>query len=100
MYIIKPNKLAAGYLAPGFLKLLLSGKSVCVFVYVCVHPEAICSVMWSDMNPYDWLNKFYSLYIAAVIGIIDRCSLRIKTCSINQSSAVAITYYTHFNKQA
>ena len=41
MYVIKPNKLVAGHLAPGFLKLLLSGKLVCVFAYVCVHPEAI-----------------------------------------------------------
>ena len=35
----------------------------------------ISSVIWNDMNPYDWFNKFYSLNMEAVIGIIDRCGL-------------------------
>ena len=36
---------------------------MCVCLCVCVSaPEAI-------NNPYDWLNKFYGFYMAAVVGI-------------------------------
>ena len=28
--------------------------------------------MWHDMNPYDWLNKLYNVYMAATVGIISR----------------------------
>ena len=38
-------------------------------------------MIWS---PYDWLNKFYSLYIAAVIDIVSRCGLRIEVDHRNQ----------------
>ena len=27
--------------------------------------------MWGDMNPYDWLNKFYSCYMARVAIIVN-----------------------------
>ena len=27
-------------------------------------------VMWPDMVPYDWLNKFHKFYMAAIVGII------------------------------
>ena len=26
-------------------------------------------VMWCDIDPYDWLNKFYGFYMAAVVSI-------------------------------
>ena len=38
---------------------------MCVFVCVCVcvpTPEAI-NKLWRDMDPIDWLNKFYSRYM-------------------------------------
>ena len=46
---------------------------VCVCVCVCVSPPPRLSitsgVMWCDIDPYDWLNKFYGFYMAAVVGI-------------------------------
>ena len=33
-----------------------------------------CSVIWT---PYDWLNKFYSCYMAILVSIIDGHGLRI-----------------------
>ena len=47
---------------------------VCVCVRVCLRvcaPEAInnySSVMWCDIDPYDWLNKFYGFYMAVVVA--------------------------------
>ena len=36
----------------------------CVHVYVCPSPRLsiISGMMWNDMNPSDWLNKFYNFY--------------------------------------
>ena len=31
-------------------------------------------MMWCDIDPYDWLNKFYGFYIAAVVGIVSLLS--------------------------
>ena len=43
----------------------------CVCVCVCLHPRLLVTngVMWCDIDPYDWLNKFNGFYIAAVVGI-------------------------------
>ena len=42
LFFFKPGAPAAGRRAPGFLKLILCGSSVCVFACVCVSaPEAI-----------------------------------------------------------
>ena len=75
---------------PGFLELLLSTKvclCVCVFacVYVCVcvcpPPRLLITsgVMWCVVDPYDWLNKFYGLHMAAVISIDSRHDVSIHT---------------------
>ena len=52
---------------------------VCVFVCVCPPPRLLITsgVMWHDMNPYDWLNKFYSCYMATVVVIDNRRGLAI-----------------------
>ena len=34
--------------------------------------------MWHDMDPYNWLNKFYSFCMAALVGITSRYGLRIE----------------------
>ena len=53
-----------------------AGACVCVCVFVCLHvclpPRLLitCGMMCCDIDPYDWLNKFYGLYMAAVVGII------------------------------
>ena len=28
------------------------------------------NMMWHDMDPYDWLFKFYNFYIVPLVGII------------------------------
>ena len=46
---------------------------VCVCLCVCLPLKLLITtgVMWCDMDPYDWLNKFYSCYMATVVGIIN-----------------------------
>ena len=45
--------------------------SVCVCVCVCPPPRVLITsgVMWCD-DPYDWLNKFYGFYMAAVVDFV------------------------------
>ena len=56
---------------------------VCVFVYVCVCPPPrlfiTSGMMWRDIDPYDWLNKFYSCYMAIVVIIVNERGLGIDT---------------------
>ena len=57
---------------------------------MCMSPPPrlliISYVMWAGMiwNSYDWLKKFYSLYMAAIVGIVSRHGLLIKACHRNQ----------------
>ena len=41
---------------------------------MCVFPPPrlliTSGMMWCDIDPYDWLNKFYGFYMATVVGII------------------------------
>ena len=62
--------------APGFLKLILCGSSVCVFV--CPRPRLvmISGEIWTS---YDWLNKFYSYYMETVVIIVNGRGLGIGT---------------------
>ena len=63
-----------------FLKIVSVRTSVCVFLYVCVCPSPrlliTSGVVWT---PYDWLNNFYSFYMAAEVVIGSGRGLRIKT---------------------
>ena len=65
-------------------------------VRICVHPKAIndwdCVIgtMWTKC---DHLNKFYSFYKAAVVGIVSKHSLCIKPHNKNQP-----VYVTRFAK--
>ena len=50
---------------------------VCVFARVCVCPppgllitSIYSGMMWCDIDPYDWLIKFYGFYMAAAVGIV------------------------------
>ena len=50
-YIFKPGMLATGWYMPGFLKLFLCGRCLCVCVSA---PEAIfitSGMIWQDMGP-------------------------------------------------
>ena len=69
---------ATGWCAPGFLELLLSANfSMCV----CPPPRLVITsgVMWCEIDPYDWLNKFYGFYMAAVVGIVSGRDVSIHT---------------------
>ena len=65
-------------LAPAwFLKIaFVCDVSMCVYV-----PPRLYGMIWT---PYDWINKFYSFYATAVVGIISRCGLRINVHSGKQ----------------
>ena len=34
-------------------------------------------MMWHDMDPCDWLNKFYSCYMATVVVIVNGVALEL-----------------------
>ena len=53
------------------------------FENVCPPPRLLISsgMIWT---PYDWLNKHYNFYMAAVVVIGDGCGLRIEVCRRNQ----------------
>ena len=45
---------------------------VCVLACVCPPPRLLVTsgMMWCDIDPYDWLNKFYGFYMVAVVSIV------------------------------
>ena len=49
--------------------------------------------MWYDMNPYDWLNKFCSFYMAGIIGIDNMCGLALKVSHRNQPNKTTLAQY-------
>ena len=54
------------------------------------------------MDPYDWLNMFYSFYVIAVVGVISRDGLSIDAHHENQPNkkAYKLALYkpsVHFN---
>ena len=64
-------------LKPGFLKLFLCGcLYVCICVCLCVHLRLLITsgVMWRDVDRI-WLVRFYSYYMATVVGIVNGCGL-------------------------
>ena len=67
---------------------------------VCPPPRLLITsgMIWS---PYDWLNNFYSFYVAAVVVIDDGYGLTVKAHRINQPiirvSYRCISRYFHFN---
>ena len=50
---------------------------VCVHVctHVCVSAPRLLIISGVIWTQYDWLNKFYSLYIASIVSIVSRRSL-------------------------
>ena len=45
------------------------------------------------MNPYDWLNKFYSLYMTAIVGFVSRRGLWIEVRHKNQPNKSKLALY-------
>ena len=68
-------------------------REVCVSV--CLPPRLVITsgVMWRDMDPYDWLNKYYSFFMAAIVGIISRRGFRIKAHHRNQPNKSKLVLY-------
>ena len=67
------------------------------YKYMCVSaPSAlITSAMIRAL--YDWLNKFYSFYMAAVVSVVSTCSLTIEF--IVETKLIRLSYvalYIHF----
>ena len=60
------------------------GMRVCVCVCLQGYKQLASGVMWCDMNPYDWLNNLYKVYMATIVFVISRYSLRIEVHSRNQ----------------
>ena len=50
-------------------------------------------MMWRDMDPYDWLNKYYSFCMAAIVGIASRRGLRIEAHHRNQPNKSKLVLY-------
>ena len=44
---------------------------------MCVSASGASGLMWHVMNPYDWLNKFYSFCMAAIASFVSRHGLSI-----------------------
>ena len=86
------NRPQAG--VPGFYKLILSNKCVCmcVSVSVCSPPRLLITsgIIWT---PNDWLNKFYSFCMAAIVGIISRHGLRNESRHRNQPNKSKLALY-------
>ena len=92
---------------PGFWKLILPMKCVyvsvsvffcvCVCVSVCPPPKLVITsgVIWTL---FDWLNKFYSFCIAALVGIVIRPGLTIEMSHRNQpnKSKLVVCYIRHY----
>ena len=79
--------------------------SVCVYVRacmcVCVWPPfrliIISGMIWT---PCDWLNKFYSFYVAAIVGIVSTHGLSTDACHGKQPNKYKLELYkppVHFN---
>ena len=69
---------------PGFLNCFCVDVCMCAclcFVFVCMCPPPrlliTSGVMWT---PFNWLNKFYSCYLATVVIIVNGHSLGIGIC--------------------
>ena len=52
--------------------------------------------MLHDVNPYDWLNKFWNAYKVAIISIISRRGLRSEACCENQPNKNKLSSYKMF----
>ena len=67
-------------------------REVCVCVSVCPPPRLLITsgVIWT---PYDWLNKYYSFCMAAIVDIVSRCGLRIGARHRNQPNKSKLTLY-------
>ena len=91
--IVKPAVGWPYWCTPGFLNLILCG---CLPLRIFITSD----VMWI---PYDWLNNFYSFYVAVVVSIISRHGLSTDAHHKNQPNKCKLALYKlsiHFNDRA
>ena len=68
------------------------GPEVCV----CVPSPEISNtsgVMWHDMDPYDWLNKFHSFCMAVIVTSVSRRGLMIEAQHKKQFNKSKLALY-------
>ena len=81
---------------PGFLKLYLCERLyVCVFACVCPTPKLrmTSGMMWCDIDPYDWSNKFYHFYMASVVIVVSGHGVSIHACHGNYPNKSKLAFY-------
>ena len=68
---------------------------MCVRAWVCSWVQLVVWCHWCGMirTMYDWLNKFYNFYMAAVVNIISRCGLSIDAHHTNQRNKSKLALY-------
>ena len=64
---------------------------------VCVCPLLRLLITIDMILTPDWLNKFYSCYVAAVVGFISRHVFSIDACCENQPKLALYKPSVHFN---
>ena len=57
------------------------------------HPEASNNWLAALITTYDCLNKFYSIYMAAIVSIASRRGLSIDACHTNQPNKSKLQLY-------
>ena len=62
-------------------------------MFVCVSAPRLLITSGVIWTPYDWLNKFYSFYMAAVVVIDDGCGLTVEAHRINQPNKSKLLLY-------
>ena len=80
------NQMCAGHrpACTWFLIIVSANVCMCMCLRVCVcvsTPRLLITsgMMWCDIDPYDWLNKFYGFYMAAVVDIVSGRDVSIHT---------------------
>ena len=64
-----------------------------VNLFACVSATKAITSGMMIWTPYDWLNKFYSFYMAAAVVFISRHCLRIEEHCKNQSYKTKLSQY-------
>ena len=83
---------ACGLHMSGFLILIVSTKSVYIYICVCL-PSRLVITNGMTWTLSDWLNKFYSFCTAATVDIVSRSCLIIEACQRKQPNKSKLALY-------
>ena len=59
-------------------------QRVCICLCLCVSAPRLVMTSSVIRTPYDWLNKFYSFYVTAIVVIVSNCGFTIEVHRRNQ----------------